>query len=1179
MKHRIANTRNSALSAAIGISLAAAGTILAFGVSQPGLADNGALESAQLNGSIHDMDARQVEDFDVSAQVALDVAPKPSQIDAFEAFRESHPGAVVRWDRSTGSVDMMYGFASEPSSDSPEAAAMDFITAHAGLLGVTDPGELDLDALRSRPALGGHVLRFQQVHDGVPVRHAGLGVVLDGDHRVRAISGPFHGGLDIGTAPVMTGAQAVATANEDLDRFGRTLSASAREVLEPAYSRIESQLGPLLTQPHPELAVVPVGGDHRLAWRFFNYSRSPFGLFKYHVDAWSGEVLARENMVRTQEEVIDQTADYFPTSPPITPQLQEDGAIVDADGGETGRPLGQIRVTVRGFDQSNRVTGAEGLLTGDNALIMNALPTKQPFAQAELGTYHFAQDDPPLEARTNERDQLAEPAEHQDAISQFIYITSLLEYLDYLHVAGDAEHSLAGEGHFPDTYPNSDTPLTGTVHVPNILEAVCGTLPDETDPTFMRRLLACDNAFAIPVSTTIAGEEVVVNPTFYGHGWQFNDLALDFAVPLHEGTHATITPIAGFEGAPEGGALNEGQADLFAYTIGEDPSLGAYIVNAFRLRDNLEATGIDPDTFAWIRNANSQLRYSQIGTRDNQYEVHRDGEIYAGAMWDIRQLMLEFQQGGPYLRPNPVTGEPTDSIDIGKETWERIFLGSMYVLGSTAPDTFVRARDATLIADTILYPANPADPASPGRHRALIEQVFAAREMGANAERPRGGRQTISTAVSAFTAGQAAPPAPQNVVVEPASTQTVSVSWDPVPEAFAYQVLKRRSDSEAKRLFDGVPGREYFEGDDPSMLAGYTHVEFTHGNGATRYVDDGLAFGRSPGLGLDSFNFDYVVRAVGVNDSGQVGFSNLSGTAELALETTRVTNALDADISNVDFSGGVFAFDQTLTNVGSDDPAIEGTIFTPLTFKVIDISEDSVTVRNADNGGSGQNGDEARFAYEPSLAPGDTSEPRRLEFDNPQAQLFTFDAVVSGRLEGEATPATGSQPADGEIQQNEQAEVFGFHETFTGIVPLSSGGSNLVEGVDFVDVEFVAQPSAFGVEGTLSATPTQGPYPDLDFELRDTDGNVLQFSGNFGPNEQVGGAIEGGETYIYRVIGFANGPVTFTIESEQFVTDSTDAGEGEGGGITLPGTSPQVLRFTVDPVTGSVSVDSLDELL
>lgn len=1168
--HRPATGKRSALVLALSAILSAGTALAAMPTGAPSALD----KSRQLD-AVHDMDARHVPDFDISAVQSVTRTPSEAQRAALSDFLAQHSNAVARWDQATGSIDVLYGFASEPQSGTPEEAARAFLGDHAGLLGIENIQALSLGDKGVTRALGGYLLRFDQMHNGVPMRQAGIGVVMDSEKRVRAVSGPFYPGVDVGTAPALTGAQAVAKADANLDRFRRDLSAEAREILRPTFELIEAQLGALLTEPHPELTVFPAGGGYRLAWTFFNYSRDPFGLFRYHVDANTGEILARENLVKTQDEAVEQTADYFPTSPPITPQLQADGAIVDANGEETGRPLGQIRVTVRGFDQSNRTTGVEGMLTGDHALIYNALPTKQPFEQAALGTYHFAQDNPPLEARPNERDQLAEPAEHQDAISQFIYITSLLEYLDYLHVDGDARHSLAGEGHFPDDYPNSDTPLSGTVHVPNILEDACGTLPEATDPTFMRRLLACDNAFAIPVSTTIAGQEVIVNPTFYGHGWLFNDLALDFAVPIHEGTHATITPIAGFEGSPEGGALNEGQADLFAYTIGENPSLGAYIVNAFRLRDLLAENGVDPDSFAWIRNADSQLRYSQLGTRDNQFEVHRDGEIYAGALWDLRELMLQYETGGPFVRPNPVTGEPTDAISLGKETWERIFLGSMYVLGTMSPDTFVRARDATIIADSILYPSNPVDPASPGRHRALIEQVFAAREMGINAAAPSGGRQTISTSVSAFTAGQDKPSAPQNVVAEPVGTDRVRVSWDAVPDAFAYQVLKRRTDSASPRLFDGVPGREYFDGDDPDQLSGYTHVEFTFGNGATSYVDNSQALGRSPGLGLGSFNFDYVVRAIRENDNGQVGFSDLSGTAALALDPARVSDSIDTAFADVDFTGGVFSFDQTLTHNG-EAPAGSGVIYTPVTFKIIDISTDSVTVRNADNGGSGQNGDEAHFAFEPSLAPGDTSDSRRLEFNNPEAQLFTFDAVVTGRLEGEPVPATGSQPADGFVQPSEQSQSFTFLEEFTGVVPVGSAGAQLVEGVDFVDVPFTAKPSATGVEGRLSASPQQGPLPDLDFELRDSEGNVLDSSGNFGPNETVGGGIEGGKTYVYRVIGWANGPATFTIESEQTVADEADAGTGSGGGAAGSSATLQVVRFTVDPVTGAVSAELLD---
>ena len=108
------------------------------------------------------------------------------------------------------------------------------------------------------------------------------------------------------------------------------------------------------------------------------------------------------------------------------------------------------------------------------------------------------------------------------------------------------------------------------------------------------------------------------HPTFYGHGYVFNDLAVDFSVPIHEGTHATITPIAGFEGSPEGPALNEGQADLWAYTIGETPDLGTYPVNSCDLRDLIASSGGDPEIFENISSNKWNATRSQSANDDTR---------------------------------------------------------------------------------------------------------------------------------------------------------------------------------------------------------------------------------------------------------------------------------------------------------------------------------------------------------------------------------------------------------------------------------------------------------------------------------------------------------------------------------------------------------------------------------
>lgn len=99
---------------------------------------------------------------------------------------------------------------------------------------------------------------------------------------------------------------------------------------------------------------------------------------------------------------------------------------------------------------------------------------------------------------------------------------------------------------------------------------------------------------------------------------------------------------------------------------------------------------------------------------------------------------------------------------------------------------------------------------------------------------------------------------------------------------------------------------------------------------------------------------------------------------------------------------------------------------------------------------------------------------------------------------------------------------------------------------------------------------------DLDFELRDSNDNVLATSGNFLAEEEVSGVIVPGRTYKYRVIGYGAGPTQFTIESTQFFSDSITGG-GSGGssfGQQKPQgvTTVRLVRFTVNPLTRAVSV-------
>ncbi len=62
---------------------------------------------------------------------------------------------------------LLYDFASQPLSGTPEEAGRAFISQNAALFGVSDVN--DLRVFSNREALGGKMIRFQQTFNGIPV--------------------------------------------------------------------------------------------------------------------------------------------------------------------------------------------------------------------------------------------------------------------------------------------------------------------------------------------------------------------------------------------------------------------------------------------------------------------------------------------------------------------------------------------------------------------------------------------------------------------------------------------------------------------------------------------------------------------------------------------------------------------------------------------------------------------------------------------------------------------------------------------------------------------------------------------------------------------------------------------------------------------------------------------------
>jgi hypothetical protein len=93
------------------------------------------------------------------------------------------------------------------------------------------------------------------------------------------------------------------------------------------------------------------------------------------------------------------------------------------------------------------------------------------------------------------------------------------------------------------------------------------------------------------------------------------------------------------------------------------------------------------------------------------------------------------------------------------------------------------------------------------------------------------------------------------------------------------------------------------------------------------------------------------------------------------------------------------------------------------------------------------------------------------------------------------------------------------------------------------------------------------------------DGQVLMRSAGSTANEFVSSTVQPNTTYVFRVLGFANGPSPFQIVSNQLLPQGSPNENGGtrtvGGSSTVSATTSvltRLVRFTVNPLTRTVSI-------
>ncbi len=482
-----------------------------------------------------------------------------------------------------------------PASAEPEAAARAFLEDHRDRLGIESTAffSLPLERRYESPAARLTHLVFRRRHAGVPVFGGDVVVHVASDGRV----------LDVQPgAPWPSGAQ---------PRLAASLSSA--EAATAALGRLAAETAPVPRSPAAaSLVWFPLGSEVRLGWELYLHLDAAH-YYCAVVDAETGELLFSHNLYRDQrpQGSVFRAPDEphpglgTPSVEPFTgwPASQGDcpAAIYPAPY-RSGVLL--HRCWVAGSETAGNNVSACLDADGDNRCDWRASDLQSRFLFPFTNAY--AADGDPAPDR---------PA----AVTNLFYWNNVLH--DWLYGLGFDERSgnfqednfgRGGSGSDAVQADAQDGALRNTANF--------ATPPDGLAPRMQVALFNSSGSFLR------------------------RDAAFDGDLLVHEYVHGLTLRLVGgpfnTNSLPlwQSGALGEGWSDAYAASFTNDPVIGEYV-------STTPATGIRSVAYD-----NSPYTFGRFGTLYRRNvgplglildlpQIHRDGEIWATVLWDLRRAM------------------------------------------------------------------------------------------------------------------------------------------------------------------------------------------------------------------------------------------------------------------------------------------------------------------------------------------------------------------------------------------------------------------------------------------------------------------------------------------------------------------------------------------------------------
>ncbi|HKQ04136.1 MAG TPA: M36 family metallopeptidase [Blastocatellia bacterium] len=558
---------------------------------------------------------------------------------------------------------------SRPSTGSADQVARAFLRQHNDVFGLTRSEVRGLKLENTDNDQGITFLNYTQTIDGISVFQGQVQMAIGAAGEVLSVmEGAVIPNGDINTTPVLSEGQAL---NQAFKYSGR-LAPAAIEMVEArsergGRARFRNPLGPGYEDILSELAVMRVGDRGVLAWHSY-VEAGASEWYEICLDANTGALLLRNNLYADAAQGTVATRD--PISTPRTLQSFVGDTVINTAAGW----MGTSTVTTGNNVESYLDTDANNTPDPNNTA---GLSNGHASSATQDFTFPFTLG---VDPRTQRPASVTNLFYFCNVMHDFVY------RLGFTESAGNFQTNNFGRGGTGNDSVRAEAQDGSGTNNANF-----ATPPEGSRPRMQQ--------FLFTQGTTSLSDD--------------RDSSEDGDVVLHEYGHGVSNRLVGGPantsclGGTQAGAMGEGWSDYWAITFYNDGRVGEYVTNN-------TTNGIRRAAYTVPANPVHDS-YADLGV--GGFEVHRDGEVWAAALWDLR-------------------------VTLGAAIADRIVLEGMKF--TPCSPSFLNARDGILQADQSI---------NGGANRCNIWTVFARHGMGVSATGNNGTTHNAATDVPSDCGG------------------------------------------------------------------------------------------------------------------------------------------------------------------------------------------------------------------------------------------------------------------------------------------------------------------------------------------------------------------------------------------------------------------------------------------